>query len=962
MSEAVFQTLYKKLNKGQKEAVDTIEGPVMVIAGPGTGKTTILTLRIANILRLTDTPAHGILALTFTDAGVKAMRKKLRDIIGDRAYDVRIHTFHGFASSVISEYPDHFLHIQDMKQMTDVEAESLLRSIIEAPKFKDLRPSGKPDAYIGGIVRALDDAKKEALTPEMVRVHARQEVARIEKDEASLSTRGVTKGQLKAEAKEAILKCKKTELFADVYEIFEQKKREAKKMDFNDLLIELLFALRNDELLLRLLQEKYLYIHVDEHQDTNDAQNFIVGLIAEFFDTPNIFIVGDEKQAIYRFQGASVENFLLLEKKWPAMKRISLDTNYRSHQGILDAGFGMIEKNYEGDEYASLRVKLVSGLKDAPRPLDVVTAENTGALEKYLVQELKKLTTEDSTATVAIIVRRNKDLDRIIRLLESHAIPVSSERSVDIFAHPVGRVFFDLLEYFLDPSRVDALSKTIVMGMWGVSFEKAVALVKDLRSGREITLPGLAEVQRLLLSDGALGFLVHAGEISGFTSLIARDPAYVHVWRGIIALSESLVREGDIADPRGLLEALIAYRTSAESRNVKVSVGNPELPLGAMTAHASKGLEYDYVFIPYANEEAWIGKPRGTSFIVPKKRTSGHDIADTRRLFYVAITRARKHVTVLSALEESDGKTLTPLRFIDELEQKTVKEIFLPRAGAEETHLETSKKLRDVTPLLHLAQRVILEKGISVTALNHFIECPNLFLYNSILKLPQAPSVSADKGSAMHYAFEAAWKSQDRSEKEITRILHEKIVEYFKDSFLSRTEKESAQAELLERVGAVARALVVHFIPTPNTAVFTETWVEAHKIIPIHGKLDAIVDRGNEVLVFDYKTREAMSEAAIKGETKSSDGNYFRQLIFYKLLLQSDSRWKGKRIIPALVFVSPDEKGRCPIITLPIEESDILRVEKEIETLKESVMSGAIINSTCSELDCEWCALRSIAA
>ena len=105
-SEA-FDTAYKKLNKKQKLAVDTIEGPVMVIAGPGTGKTTILTLRIANILRLTDTPPSGILAITFTDAGVKAMRMKLREIIGSRADEVRLHTFHGFASSVFSEFPDH---------------------------------------------------------------------------------------------------------------------------------------------------------------------------------------------------------------------------------------------------------------------------------------------------------------------------------------------------------------------------------------------------------------------------------------------------------------------------------------------------------------------------------------------------------------------------------------------------------------------------------------------------------------------------------------------------------------------------------------------------------------------------------------------------------------------------------------------------------------------------------------
>lgn len=967
-----FSTSYKQLNKPQKEAVDAIEGPVMVIAGPGTGKTTILTLRIANILKRTDTPAHGILAITYTDAGVKAMRSKLQNIIGDRAHEVRIHTFHGFASSVIAEYPDHFLHLSDMKQMTDIEQESLIRLIISDTKFRDIRPAGKPDAYISGIIRTIDDAKREALTPEMVRQYAGEEIKRIEEDEASISTRGATKGQLKAEAKEAIEKCQRTLLFADVYELYESKKREGKKMDFNDLIIELLLALKRDELLLRLIQEKYLYIHVDEHQDTNDAQNFIVGLIAEFFETPNIFIVGDEKQAIYRFQGASVENFLLLQKKWPAMKVIHLDTNYRSHQGILDASFEMIEKNYEEGEHKDLRIKLKSGSEDSPQPLDIVTAENTPALELHLVKEIKALVQREPTASVAIIVRRNRDLDRIIRLCESNSIPISSERSVDIFNHPVGSIFFDLIEYCVDPRRVDALAKTIIVGMWGISFEKGTELVKILRSGGVLDvdkeLPALNTIRQLLITDGAVGFLVRAAEASGFTNLVAKDPSYTQVWRGIIALAETLVRESDIRDPRKLMEGLLAYRLSAESRTVKVSVGAPHLSLHALTAHGSKGLEFDYVFIPYATEEAWVGRPRGASFVLPKKQTTDSDIRDTRRLFYVALTRARKHVTILTSLEESDGKILSPLRFLEELEEKSIAESMLPRVGSESLY-SISKKKNLESPLVSLAQRVLVEKGLSVTALNHFLDCPSTFLYQSILKLPQAPSIAAEKGSAMHYSFDHIWKSQKKTAKEIEKLLREKISEYFAQSLLSISEKESAMHELLEDVSAVAKALESHFAIGKGSSIFTESWVSTQFsatykgksfTIPLHGKLDAIIDTGKEVFVFDYKTRQGMSVNAIKGETKSSNGNYFRQLVFYKMLMRNDPRWKGRTITPSLVFVSPDEKGRCPTVTLPIEAADIEKVEKEIQSLVDSVWSGEIAKAKCDDSKCEWCGMGEI--
>src|ERR1035437_1908430 len=188
MNTQVFDQKYKFLNPAQKKAVDTIDGPVMVIAGPGTGKTTILTLRIANILKLTDTPPSGILAITYTDAGVKAMRAKLRDIIGNRAHEIAIHTFHSFAAAMIAEYPDHFLQLYGQRHMTDVEQESLIRLIIEAPQFGDIHPLGKPDAYVSAILHGIDTSKREALTPDSVREHARTEIDRIKNDEDSNST------------------------------------------------------------------------------------------------------------------------------------------------------------------------------------------------------------------------------------------------------------------------------------------------------------------------------------------------------------------------------------------------------------------------------------------------------------------------------------------------------------------------------------------------------------------------------------------------------------------------------------------------------------------------------------------------------------------------------------------------------------------------------------------------------
>jgi DNA helicase-2/ATP-dependent DNA helicase PcrA len=441
---------------------------------------------------------------------------------------------------------------------------------------------------------------------------------------------------------------------------------------------------------------------------------------------------------------------------------------------------------------------------------------------------------------------------------------------------------------------------------------------------------------------------------------VAKDPSYVHVWRGIISLAESLSRESNASDPREVIKSMLAYKTSAESRLVKITVGAPDVPIKAMTAHGSKGLEFDYVFIPYATDESWIGRNHGASFILPKKHAVGHDIRDVRRFFYVALTRGRKHVTVLTALEESDGKILSPLRFISELDAGHITNIVLPRAGVEEIHANTSPTGARSQALLDLAKRIITEKGISVTALNHFLECPNKFLYQSILKIPQAPSVPAEKGNAMHEALSRVWKAESKKTADIELILNEVISEHFNNSFLSTAEKEGAKKELIETVPDVAKALQPHFTILKNSSVFTETWVEANLQIPIHGKLDVVVDTGTEVLVYDYKTKQVMSDNAIKGLTKNSSGDEFRQLVFYKILISNDVRFRSRKITPALVFVSPDDKGRCPTVTLPIEPSDIEQVKADIVKLVDSVQSGKILNAKCDDINCEWCGMRKI--
>jgi len=185
-------------------------------------------------------------------------------------------------------------------------------------------------------------------------------------------------------------------------------------------------------------------------------------------------------------------------------------------------------------------------------------------------------------------------------------------------------------------------------------------------------------------------------------------------------------------------------------------------------------------------------------------------------------------------------------------------------------------------------------------------------------------------------------------------------------SLLPNFQKEAVIDKLVSNAPTVARALKSHF--SFEGRVWSERWIKTEfktglkdiPSIPLHGKLDTIAESGDDVFVFDYKTKKAMNEAEVRGETANSNGSYFRQLVFYKLLLQSERHFKDKNILPALVFVEPGKKGECPQLSLPIEIGDIKKVKDEIKTLIQSVSSGNFLNSKCDDPRCEHCSLWNL--
>lgn len=329
-----FEKQYSQLNPAQKEAVDAIEGAIMVVAGPGTGKTKTLTLRIANILIKTQINPENILALTFTEAAAHEMRNRLIQIIGHDAYRVEITTFHSFCNYLIKRNQEEFSEIISSESANEIDQLEIIEQAMGNLELELLRPLGDLSYYVRPILSQINQLKQENITPEKLEGAIDSAEKEITSSSDLYHEKGAHKGKMKSQYLKTIKDLAKDKELLMVYKEYVRKMTELKKYDYNDMLLKVIEKFESHPYLLQLIQEKFQYFLVDEHQDTNAAQNKIVELLAGYFANPNLFVVGDEKQAIFRFQGATLENFLYFKKRYPNAKLINLAENYRSTKTI----------------------------------------------------------------------------------------------------------------------------------------------------------------------------------------------------------------------------------------------------------------------------------------------------------------------------------------------------------------------------------------------------------------------------------------------------------------------------------------------------------------------------------------------------------------------------------------------------------------------------------------------------
>ncbi len=983
MSEQAFQALYKRLNKAQKEAVDSVEGPVMVIAGPGTGKTEILTLRIANILKQTDTEPENILALTFTESGRIAMRRRLAEIIGSPAYGVNITTFHSFCNDIIQTYPEEFPHIIGGEPITEVDQIRVIEEIVRKLPFEILKPLGDPLYYVRNIETAFGTLKREGVDVEQFKTITDEEEKHFRKRDDLYHEKGPHKGKIKGECIREEKEIQKHKELAEMYAEYQKTLQREKRYDFSDMIMETLQTLQKNENLLRILQERYQYVLVDEHQDTNNAQNKILELLLGFHTNPNIFVVGDEKQAIFRFQGASLQNFLYFKNLYPEANIVALEENYRSQQTILDGAESVIP----GEK------KLRAETANAPEKIKIAACANLETEENFVRESVREHIRKGvQPEEIAVLYRENKDAFPFADMLRKEGIPLRIESDEDILEDRDIQKLILLLRTIEELGDETRLGEALHIDFMGIPPLDVYKLLKNARESRmglfeamrkadakayespkriQKTYRALERWKRMSKNHPIGYFLEKVMEESGYIeSLIQKKEREEKIGKLRTFFNE--IKKFLEAHKKASLKDLLEHLETVQNHNILVRRGTSAGGKGRvrlLTAHRSKGLEFEYVYITRAYDGHWGNKKRPNSLPLPKKvfaretreLESEEKNEDERRLFYVALTRAKKNVCISYPKENIEGRELLPTQFIEEIrnELKEKKEI-TPQENANLTSFSwvgkknnKEKKESEKEYLKELFNR----QGLSVTALNNYLACPWKYFYTNLLRIPKLPKNHQMYGIAIHEAlkdFIDALPERENKELLIGRF----------EWHLGR-EPLSEDFEVWEKRGR--EALGGYFDAykgawTKNTQ--TEMYIRGILLddVKLTGKLDKVefVDDAGGVHVTDYKTGKPKSRNEIEGKTKTSDGGMKRQLVFYKLLLNGYKNGKYKMKAGEIDFVEPNDRGKYKKEIFEIEEKEVKELEECIRKSAEEIQNLAFWDTVCEDTKCEFCRLRHL--
>ncbi|MCX6754406.1 MAG: ATP-dependent DNA helicase [Candidatus Nomurabacteria bacterium] len=1091
-----FEKAHKNLNKAQKEAVDTIDGPVMVVAGPGSGKTQILSLRVANILKQTDTPPHGILCLTFTEAGAINMLNRLKTMIGVEAYKVNIFTFHAFGTNIISRYPEYFFSHARLSPADELIQREIITEILKSLDHKNPYSSfhiNEGYVFLKDILSRISQIKKAGITPKEFDLIISNNKITLENINSSLSMvfkdrlstkifpeikkmitqwenidtssfpsdyfkpiSGYLISSLKKALEESVSENKtgpigewkkkyttgtnenivlksfeageKLENLGFIYSKYKDMLFERGYFDYDDMILEVIEAIRKNENLKAELQEQFLYTMVDEFQDTNDAQIRLIRLLTDNpvnEKKPNIMVVGDDDQAIYRFQGADISNIKDFHLVYESVKIIVMTENYRSGQNILDLARTIIVtgSNRLEDIIEGINKKLISSGDE--------NKNYTGEIKKlkYKTKEhqyhnialkIKNLIKEGhNPKDIAVISRKHRELENLVPFMHYFSVPIVYEKEQNVLATPHIHQLITMCKYLNimeseSPYSGDSLMPEILSyPFWGLSYktiwdisllaktkrddksldtswlsvmldykdEKVVKIAEFFieMSARskyepvEYVLESLIGKSDLKLTDDEFEETEN-NNVDKFISpykdyyfskekLEKNKPEYLRFLSGLKFFIGAL--RGHSLNSLLKVSDLVKFVEIHESSHILLNDTSPftgaENAVQLMSAHKSKGLEFETVFLLSCQDENWSKGGMRNKIRLPENLPidlSSDESDDDLRLFYVALTRAKKNLYLSTYLFKDDGGESVEVKFLNN-------NLVLDSKDNQDEDLNTSSILETTTP--NYTDKVYIESEkaflaplvenykLSVSHFNNYLniyygEGPKTFFEQNLIRFPQPMSISNIFGSSIHKSIELCIIKY--KEKGILPS-KEEFINLFENDFkrkrISEMEMEKYLARGKEALSIFYDIKLKEILPTDKTEVdFGKEGVVLDKA-HITGKIDLLrILDGNIVDVFDFKTGKAIAEKNKDEKDKIKEWSYKNQIIFYKLLIENSKNYKNYKMNNGIfIFVEPEiYNGATSINEKQIEFTDeeVARTRKLIEIIFNKINNLDFVN------------------
>lgn len=965
-------------NKKQQEAIDTLKGSVMLLAGPGTGKTFTVINRIEKMLTSGVNPT-SILCLTFSDAAANEMRKRLIKKTGVIASQVDIYTYHSFCNEIIKEYPEEFNLKAGVELISDTTKIQLMKETIDEVNPKVFVPTrGDRYFFTKNFIEHVQHLKSLRISKEEYLSYIDKNpsiMPRIKELEAEIyenEQQGKTRNKLKKDEIEKITKnIEKAKELWEIYDKYSEKMIENNLIDFSDMICFVLNAFEESEIFKREVSNKYTYFLVDEYQDTNALQNEIIFNLVDANDEKNIFVVGDDDQIIYGFQGAksdNIENFII---KYPDTNVICLEENNRSTQSILDFSHKIIKNDalrLENNEKFAKKYNISKHLT-AKNPKITIKDKKVKLIEfgdslqefNYIAQDIKELKDSEDCpeklSEIAIICKKRAELNTFAELLKGKNIPCQIDEGKSIFNirstlfiyfymkvlcnHKLSKDKFYSL-FLSEPFSIDLEDYNKALGLIDITNNDFLEVFRT-QSGWKSP----EKIDKFIKIYDELTEYAHANTLRNIVvELINRTGILTAFYKNDKNRTENLAGIKKIIDEAANFEKTGTSKTLAEfvqylddcidnETDICIDKTGEQNAVQLTTYHGSKGREFEYVYLPNLISKNWekFTKPGEykyiTDFPLEKEEAEVKKDSELLKLLFVGITRA-KHSLTLSFADMSDGKSQQITKYLS-----NYSELDLDIQQKECCETDITKEIyrsvsRDVYDHQRAFQEYIREKAenieLSASRLNDYLACPRKFFYLKILgiNVEEANCDSANFGTAIHTVLEKAVKHAKACHSYPTyEDMQAELAEYIKNTRFSKPEIE----EKYERLGKEAiEKFYPYFSQIPVSRIpeveFKFAGIDVDGNI-ITGKIDRVEKNSDGTYeLYDYKTGKSVSEKQVSiGGLRE---NYFNQLCFYQYAFEKMTNKPVSKT--GIIYVE-----ECKTVEKILTQEDLTYIENKIK-------------------------------